>query len=75
MKAYGQEMADQILPNKCDFHVIIGFFNMLQSYMGQMALLPLWRKACWGFFHPKNLMALARFEPVNMGTRGQHANH
>jgi hypothetical protein len=28
---YGREMADQIYPNKCDFHVIVGFFNMPQS--------------------------------------------
>jgi len=47
---------------------------MLQIYdMGPMALLPLQRKACWGFFHTKNRMALARFEPANLGTNGQHA--
>ena len=29
-------------------------FYMPQIYdMGPMALLPLWRKACWGFFCPK----------------------
>jgi hypothetical protein len=43
--------------------------------MGQTALLPLRRKAQWGFFHLKNLMALAGFEHVILGTRGQHANH
>jgi hypothetical protein len=33
---------------------IIRFFNMLQTCnMGQMALLPFWRKACWGFFDRK----------------------
>jgi hypothetical protein len=42
---------------------------------GQTALLPLRRKACWGFFRPKNPMASAGFEPANMGNRGQHANH
>jgi hypothetical protein len=41
--------------------------------MGQTALLPLWRKACWGFFCPKNPTALAGFEPTNLGTKGQHA--
>jgi hypothetical protein len=41
--------------------------------MGPTALLPLQRKACWGFFHPKNLTALARCEPANLGTKGQHA--
>jgi hypothetical protein len=40
--------------------------------MGQTALLPLRRKACCGFFHPKNP---AGFEPAILGTRGQHANH
>jgi hypothetical protein len=43
--------------------------------MGQTALLSLRRKACWGFFRPKNPTASARFEPVNLGTRGQHSNH
>jgi hypothetical protein len=65
---YGREMAD--------FHIIAGFFNMPQSCdMGQTALLPLRRKACWGFFRPKNPMASAGFEPANLCTRGQHASH
>ena len=38
-----------------------------------MALLPLRRKACWGFFRPKNPTASARCEPANLGTKGQHA--
>ena len=47
---------------------------MLQIYdMGPTALLPLWRKACWGFFRPKNPTASAGFEPANLGTKGQHA--
>jgi hypothetical protein len=41
--------------------------------MGQTALLPLRRKACSGFFTPKNPTASARFEPANLGTKGQHA--
>jgi len=36
-------------------------------------LLPLRRKVCWGFFHPKNPTASAGFEPANLGTKGQHA--
>jgi hypothetical protein len=61
---------------KPDLHLIPGVFNMPQICdMGQMALLPLWRKACWGFFRLKNLTALAGFEPAILGTRGQHANH
>jgi len=47
---------------------------MPQIYdMGPTALLPLWWKACWGIFRPKNPTALAGFEPVNLGTKGQHA--
>ena len=36
-------------------------------------LLPFRRKACWGFFRPKNPTASAGFKPTNSGTRGQHA--
>ena len=47
---------------------------MPQIYdMGPTALLPLRRKACWGFFRPKNPTASAAFEPANLGTKGQHA--
>ena len=47
---------------------------MPQIYdMGPTALLPLRRKARWGFFRPKNPMASAGFEPANLGTKGQHA--
>jgi hypothetical protein len=35
-------------------------------------LLPLRRKACWGFFCPKNSTASAGCEPANLGTKGQH---
>jgi hypothetical protein len=42
-------------------------------YMGPTALLPLRRKACWGFFRPKNPTASAGCEPVNLGIKGQHA--
>jgi hypothetical protein len=57
------------------FHVNPGIFNMLQIYdMGQTALLPFRRKACWGIFTRKNPTASAGFEPANSGTRGQHVN-
>ena len=40
---------------------------MPQIYdMGPTALLPLRRKACWGFFRPKNPTASAGFEPAYM---------
>jgi hypothetical protein len=41
--------------------------------MGPTALLLLRRKACWGFFRPKNPTASAGCEPANLGTKGQHA--
>jgi hypothetical protein len=44
-------------------------------HMGQTALLPLRRKACCGFSHPKNPTASAGFKPAILGTRGQHANY
>jgi hypothetical protein len=39
--------------------------------MGPTALLPLRRKACWGFFRTKN--PTAGCEPPNLGTKSQHA--
>ena len=38
-----------------------------------MALLPLRKKAHWGFFRPKNPTASAGCKPANLGTKGQHA--
>ena len=47
---------------------------MPQIYdMGPTALLPLRRKACWGFFRAKNPTVSAGFDPANLGTKGQHA--
>ena len=43
---------------------------------GQILLLPLRRKAYWGFSgHLKNPKASAGFEPANSGSSGQYANH
>ena len=69
----GRERCPVILPK---FRLPRKFrdFYMPQIYdMGPTALLPLRRKACWGFFRPKNPTASARFEPANLGTKGQHA--
>jgi hypothetical protein len=42
-----------------DFHVIVEIFYMPQICdMGQTALLPLRRKACWGFFSPLKIRRL-----------------
>jgi hypothetical protein len=43
--------------------------------VGPTALLPVRRKACCGFFRPKNPTVSAGFEPAILGTRGQRANH
>jgi hypothetical protein len=44
--------------------------------MGPTALLRLRRMARWGFFfRPKNPAASAGFEPANLGTTDQRANH
>ena len=53
------------------------FFYMPQSWdMGHIILLPLRRKAYWGFSgRLKNPTASARFEPANSGSSGQYANH
>jgi len=38
----------------CDFHVNSGIFYVPQMCdMGPTALLPFWRKACWGIFRPE----------------------
>jgi hypothetical protein len=70
---YGREMAEKFcrkwrLPRH--FWVLLHAVN---HDMGQTALLPLRRKACWGFFRPKNRKVSAGFEPANLGTKGLHA--
>jgi hypothetical protein len=70
---YGREMAENFAESG-DFHVTFWFFlHAVKHDMRQTALLPLRRKACWGFFRPKNPTASAGFEPANLGTKGQHA--
>ena len=68
-------MGEKWWPNGAwDMHP--GFYYMPQICdMGPIILLPFRRKACWGFFLSpfKNLTASAGFEPVNLGTKGQHA--
>jgi hypothetical protein len=55
-----------------NFHVTFrDFFTCRKAW--PTALLSLRRKACWGFFRPKNPTALAGCEPANVGTKGQHA--
>jgi hypothetical protein len=61
----GREMAEKFcrewrLPRY--FWVLL---HAVKHDMGQTALLPLRRKACWRFFRPKNPTASAGFEPAN----------
>jgi hypothetical protein len=70
---YGREISEKFcrkwqLPRH--FRVLL---HAVKHDMGQTALLALRRKACWGFFRPKNPTASAGFEPANSGTKGQHA--
>ena len=74
LAAKGGTMGEKWWPNGAwDMHP--GFFYMLQICdMGPIILLSFRRKACWGFLSPfKYPTALAGFEPVNLGIRGQHA--
>ena len=72
---YGREMAGQFclwfrLPRK---HRVLWHAAQICD-MGDGFTSPP-RKACSGFFRPKNLTASAGIEPAILGTRGQHANH
>ena len=66
----------QILLANSNLRKSARIFYMPQSWdMGQILLLPLRRKANWGFSgHPKNPTASAGFEPANSGSSGQYAN-
>jgi hypothetical protein len=56
--------------------VIVGFFYVPRSCdMGPTAFTSPPKEAMLRIFRPKNPTALAGFEPANLGTRGQHANH
>jgi hypothetical protein len=70
-------VGEKFVQNFClnyDFHVNLGPFYMPKIYdMGPTALLPLGRKACWGFFRPKNPTVSAGFKPAILGTKGQQA--
>jgi hypothetical protein len=70
---YGREMVEKFCRKwRLPRHFWV-FLHAVKHDMGQTALLPLRRKACWGFFLPKNPTASAGFEPANLGTEGQHA--
>jgi hypothetical protein len=60
-----------------DFHIIAGFFNMPQicATWDRRLYFPSEGRHAEDFVAPKNPTASAGFEPANLGTRGQHANH
>ena len=66
----GREICPVILPK---FRLPRKFRDLLHAANLPTALLPLRRKACWGFFRPKNPTASAGFEPTNLSTKGQHS--
>ena len=69
----GQEICSVILPKFRLPRKNLEIFYISQIYdIGPTVLLPLRRKACWGFFRPKYPTASAEFEPANLGTKGQH---
>jgi len=70
-------MADLILPTACDFHGkcrdLLHAENLRHGTDGFTS--PPKEGMLRIFFRPKNPTALSGFEPANLGTRGQHANH
>jgi hypothetical protein len=52
------------------------FLRAIKLYdMGPPALLLLRMKACYEFYHPQKPIASAGFEPENLESDGNHANH
>jgi len=71
----GREKYPVVILPKFQLQLNLGIFYVPQIYnMGPTALLPLRRKACWGFFRPKNPTASAGFEPADLGNKSQHSS-
>jgi hypothetical protein len=70
---YWREMAEKFCGKWRLLHHFWVLLHAAKHDMGQTALLPLRRKAWWGFFRPKNPTASAGFEPANLCTKDQHA--
>jgi hypothetical protein len=73
----GEEMADSILRTTCDFHgKCTDVLHAAKLRHGTDGFTyPSEGRHTEDFFRPKNPTASAGFEPANLGTRGQHANH
>jgi hypothetical protein len=69
----GRECCPVILPQwRLPRHLRMCYMPQIYD-MGQTALLPLRRKACWIFFALKIPKASVEFETANLGSKGQHA--
>jgi hypothetical protein len=69
---YGRENGREILP-KVASTSLLGSFTCRKARHGTDGFTSPLKKACWGFFLPKNPTASAGFEPANLGIKGQHA--
>jgi hypothetical protein len=73
---YGREIADPILHTACDFHgKCRDLLHAANLRHGADGFTSLPKEGMLRIFCPKNPTASAGFEPANLGTRGQHANH
>jgi hypothetical protein len=69
-------MADPILSTACDFHgKCWDLLHAAHLRHGTDGSTSPPKEGMLRIFRPKNPKASARFEPANLGTRGQHANH
>jgi hypothetical protein len=63
----GREMTSNFADNG-GFHAIVGiFYTPKICDMGLTALLPLRRKACWGFLHPEKSDGFSRVQTCELG--------
>jgi hypothetical protein len=71
---YGQEMAGNFADKwRVPRHLMGSFTCHRSATWDRWLYLPSERRHAEDFFALKNLTASARFEPTNLGTRGQHA--
>jgi hypothetical protein len=55
---------------------VVGYLHAAKSYdIGSPFLLPFRKKVYCGFLSPLKSIALAVFEPANLGYNGKHDNH
>ena len=72
MKLWARNVREFCL--NADLHVTFrDLLHAVKLRHGTDGFTSLRRKACWGFFRPKNPTALAGGKPANLGTKSQHA--